>query len=103
MIRYFYYFFLFVFLCDRLEIFYTVTIYSNFPLPHFFFLVTHLRKQVSDGEEIVNERTREANHLLELVEKMEASGNQSDMIKVQLQDLKTELATAEGMQQESKL
>ena len=45
---------------------------------------------------MVEERTKEANHLLELVEKMEASGNQSEMIKVQMQDLKTELATAEG-------
>ena len=55
-----------------------------------------MRKQIADLEEVLQERTKEANHLMELVEKMEASGNQSDMIKVQMQDLKTELNTAEG-------
>ena len=55
-----------------------------------------LRKKISDLQETLEERTREANHMLDLVEKMEAAGGQEDMRKVQVDDLKQELANAEG-------
>ena len=55
-----------------------------------------LRKQIADLQEVLGERTREANHLCELVDKMEASATHDEVIKTQLADLKNELAGAEG-------
>lgn len=44
----------------------------------------------------MEERTRESNHLLSLVEKMEASATNDEVIRTQLEDLRSELANSEG-------
>ena len=44
----------------------------------------------------MDERTREANHLNELVLRMEQQPSQDEALKVQIADLKVELSNAEG-------
>ncbi len=58
---------------------------------------TVLRTKIGDLEKTVEEKTRESNHLFELVEKMEASATNDEVIKTQIVDLRTEVANAEGI------
>ena len=55
-----------------------------------------LRKQISILEETCEARTEESNHMKALVTQMEAAPGQEEQNKVQIADLKTELAKAEG-------
>ena len=48
-------------------------------------------------EETCEARTQEANHMKTLVSQMEAAAGQDEQSKVQIADLKAELAKAEGM------
>lgn len=57
---------------------------------------TTLRKQISDLESALEERTKEATHLNQLVAKMEQSPSQDESLKVQIADLRTELEKAGG-------
>ena len=47
-------------------------------------------------EETCEARTAESNHLKQLVSQMESAPGQEEQNKVQIADLKTELAKAEG-------
>ena len=47
-------------------------------------------------EETCDARTQEANHMKTLVSQMEAAAGQDEQSKVQIADLKAELAKAEG-------
>ena len=55
-----------------------------------------LRKQISVLEETCEARTTESNHMKQLVAQMESAPGQEEQNKVQIADLKTELAKAEG-------
>ena len=55
-----------------------------------------LRKQISVLEETLQVRTEESNHMKALVTQMEAAPGQEEQNKVQIADLKIELAKAEG-------
>ncbi len=55
-----------------------------------------LRKTISGLQEALEERTREAAHLNELVVRMEASATNDEVVKTQIEDLRNELANAEG-------
>ena len=55
-----------------------------------------LRKQISVLEETCEARTQESNHMQALVTQMEAAPGQEEQNKVQIAELKTELAKAEG-------
>ena len=60
------------------------------------FTGNRLRKQLSVLEETCEARTEESNHMKALVTQMEAAPGQEEQNKVQIADLKTELAKAEG-------
>ncbi len=55
-----------------------------------------LRKNIAYLQEALEARTREAEHLSALVQNMEASATNDEVIKTQIADLKNELANAEG-------
>ena len=61
-----------------------------------FFPATAQKKQIAQLKEELEARTGEVDHLQKLVEKMESTPNQDEMMKVQIADLKSELAHAEG-------
>ncbi len=52
--------------------------------------------QISELQSALDERTQEAKHLNELVIRMEQQPSQDEALKVQIADLKSELATSEG-------
>lgn len=54
-----------------------------------------MKKVITDLEEALDIKTKEANHLSNLVAQMEASPGQDEMNKVQIADLKFELSKAE--------
>merc|ERR1719150_754542 len=56
---------------------------------------TRFKKVITNLEESLEIKTTEAQHLTELVAKMESSSSSDEMNKVQIADLKTELAKAE--------
>lgn len=56
---------------------------------------TRLRKHIANLEETVDVKTKDADHMRELVAKMESTPGQNEMNKVQIADLKTELAKTE--------
>ena len=62
-----------------------------------FILGNRLRKQISDLQETCEARTTESNHMKQLVAQMESAPGQEEQNKVQIADLKAELAKAEGM------
>ena len=62
----------------------------------FNLLGNRLRKQISVLEETCEARTTESNHMKQLVAQMESAPGQEEQNKVQIADLKTELAKAEG-------
>lgn len=55
-----------------------------------------LRKTINDLEDVLGERNQELNHLRQLVDKMEASATNDDVIRTEIQDLRNELLSAEG-------
>ena len=55
-----------------------------------------LRKQIASLEETCEARTEESNHMKALVVQMESAPGQEEQNKVQIADLKAELAKAEG-------
>lgn len=59
------------------------------------FLGNRLKKVIIELEEALDIKTNEANHLNDLVAKMEATPGQDEMNKVQIADLKVELSKAE--------
>ena len=61
----------------------------------FIFLGTRLKKVITGLEENLDIKTKEAEHLQSLVAKMEATPGQDEMNKVQISDLKVELAKSE--------
>ena len=65
-------------------------------LKHVFLISgARLKKVIITLEESLANKTQEAQHLSELVAKMESSSSSDEMNKVQIADLKTELAKAE--------
>lgn len=54
-----------------------------------------MKKVIIELEEALDIKTNEANHLNDLVAKMEATPGQDEMNKVQIADLKVELSKAE--------
>ena len=60
-----------------------------------FLLGTRLKKVITGLEESLDIKTKEAQHLSELVDKMESSSTHDEMNKVQISDLKSELAKSE--------
>ena len=61
----------------------------------FTFVGTRLKKVITGLEESLDIKTKEAEHLQSLVTKMEATPGQDEMNKVQIADLKVELAKSE--------
>ena len=60
-----------------------------------FFAGTRLKKVITGLEESLDIKTKESEHLQSLVTKMEATPGQDEMNKVQITDLKGELAKSE--------
>ena len=61
----------------------------------YFFAGTRLKKVITGLEESLDIKTKESEHLQSLVTKMEATPGQDEMNKVQITDLKGELAKSE--------
>ena len=61
----------------------------------YFFTGTRLKKVITGLEESLDIKTKESEHLQSLVTKMEATPGQDEMNKVQITDLKGELAKSE--------
>ncbi len=57
---------------------------------------TAFRTQIGELNKQLDARTREVTHLQELVARMEASATDDEVIRTQMEDLRTEVANSEG-------